>query len=175
MNLASFAELAVRLVNSAASGANADPLRGRDAFREFLADQPALTAAVTQQDLDRLRLLREELAAIFALCHAERDAEAMSRLNDLAMIHPVLPVLTAHDGESWHQHLSWSGSAADRLATTAVFGLTSVIARYGLDRLGACPIPGCHRVFADAREDGPGTYCTEHRVQEIIGSLRAGG
>jgi predicted RNA-binding Zn ribbon-like protein len=172
VNLASFAELAVRLVNSAVSGANADPLRGRDAFREFVADQPALAGVVLQHDLDRLKLLRGDLAAIFALCSARQDADAVSRLNDLMMIHPVLPVLTAHDGEDWHLHLSWSGSAADRFAAAAIFGLISLISRQGTGRLGYCPVAGCGRVFADACDDRSGIYCTEHRVQEVINSLR---
>ncbi len=178
VNLASFAELAVRLVNSAESNAAADPLRSRDAFRELVADQGAMASvvhqhdAVQQHDLDRLKLLRGELAAIFALCSAGDGGAAVARLNELLMIHPVLPVLTAHDGEAWHPHLSWSGSASDRYAAASVFGLTSLIAVHGIDRLGYCQIPGCERVFADACSDRSGTYCTEHRVQEIISSLQ---
>ncbi|HXL17436.1 MAG TPA: hypothetical protein VN961_07950, partial [Streptosporangiaceae bacterium] len=65
MNLASFADLAVRLVNSGVCDADADPLRSCEAFREFVVGRPFLAVPVTQLDLDRLRLLRGELATVF--------------------------------------------------------------------------------------------------------------
>ena len=65
MNLASFADLAVRLVNSGVCDADADPLRSCEAFREFVAGRPFFAVPVTQHDLDRLRLLRGELATVF--------------------------------------------------------------------------------------------------------------
>lgn len=167
MDLASFAELAVRLVDSAVSGTESDPLRSGKAFRELVADHPSLGGAVHQHDLDRLKLLRVELAAIFGLSSAGAEAECVSRLNDLLMIHPVLPALTCHDGEPWHLHLSGSGSVADRYGAAAVFGLTTVISRRGLDGLGNCPEPGCRRVFAAASNDRSARYCGEHRIQEF--------
>src|SRR5215472_2147822 len=65
VNLASFAELAVRLVNSAVCDVEADPLRTPEAFREFVANRPFLAVKTTQYDLDRLRLLRGDLATVF--------------------------------------------------------------------------------------------------------------
>lgn len=171
MNLASFAELAVRLVNSAAGCAAADPLRSREAFRALIADRPALHGPVRQHDLDRLKLLRDELAAIFASCSAQAEDEAVAAVNTLLMIHPALPVLIRHDDEAWHLHLSSTGSAADRYAAAAVFGLTTLIARYGVDRLGRCPVTSCDRVFADASNDRSRGYCAEHRAQEFVTSI----
>lgn len=172
MNLASYAELAVRLADSADRGAGTDPLRNSAAFRELIADHPCLGGVVRQQDLDRLKLLRTELAAIFGLSAAGEHAGAISRLNQLLMNHPILPVLTRHDGEPWHPHLSGSGSAADRYAAGAIFGLSSLISRYGIDRLGSCPVPGCRRYFAAVGNDRSQRYCEAHRIQEILNSLR---
>jgi Putative stress-induced transcription regulator len=175
VNLASYAELAVRLADSVDRGAGTDPLRSSAAFRELIADQSSLGGVVHQQDLDRLKLLRAELAAIFGLSAAGEHGGAVSRLNQLLMIHPILPVLTRHDGEPWHPHLSGSGSAADQYAAGAIFGLSSLISRYGIDRLGNCPVPGCRRFFAAVSDDRSQRYCEEHRIQEILHSLRPAG
>ena len=114
MNLASFADLAVRLVNSGVCDADADPLRTCETFREFVADRPFLAVPVTSHDLDRLRLLRTELAMVFTAAVGGADHVSVDRLNALLTVHPVQPILVAHDGEPWHVHLADSGSMTDR-------------------------------------------------------------
>jgi predicted RNA-binding Zn ribbon-like protein len=162
VNLASFAELAVRLVNSAVCDADADPLRDREAFRELVADRPFLAVPVTQHDLDRLKLLRAELAAIFTLAVEGAAQSAIDRLNGLLMIHPVHPVIVSHGGERWHLHLSESGSVADRYAVAAVVSLALLVSRPGIDRFGVCAIASCDRVFIDGSSNKSRRYCSAH-------------
>jgi predicted RNA-binding Zn ribbon-like protein len=162
VNLASFAELAVRLVNSGADSTDTDPLRNREAFRELIADRPFLAVPVTQHDLDQLKLLRTELAMVFTSASAGATAAAVDRLNGLMAIHPVHPVVVAHDGEPWHVHLAESGSVTDRYAAASVISLSLLLAQLGADRLGVCAIASCDRVFIDGSSNKSRRYCSGH-------------
>jgi putative stress-induced transcription regulator/CGNR zinc finger protein len=162
VNLASFAELAVRLVNSAVCDAEADPLRTCEAFRELVADRPNLAAGVTRDDLDLLRLLRSDLAEIFTLASRGAEADAVARLNALLTVHPVHPVLARHGSERWHVHLEESGSVADRYAAAAVVSLAVLVSQLSAERFGICAIASCDRVFIDGSSNRSRRYCTGH-------------
>jgi len=162
VNLASFAELAVRLVNSGVCSADADPLRSCEAFREFVAGRPFLAVPVTRHDLDLLRLLRDELGTVFTSAVDGADHVAIDRLNALMTVHPVHPVLVQHDGEPWHVHLSDSGSMTDRYAAAAVISLALLLSQLGTDRLGICAMASCDRVFIDGSRNKSRRYCAEH-------------
>jgi len=174
VNLASFAELAVRLVNSAVCEVEADPLRTCEAFRDFVADRPFLSVPVTQHDLDRLKLLRDDLAGVFTSAVDGAEQAAVDRLNALMMVHPVHPVLVAHDGEPWHVHLSESGSVTDRYAAAAVVSLSLLFSQRGSARLGVCAIASCDRVFIDGSSNKSRRYCAFHSAARgNVTSLRA--
>jgi len=162
VNLASFADLAVRLVNSGVCDAEADPLRSCEAFRAFVAERPFLAVRVTPHDLDQLRLLRTELAAVFSSAAQGEDHEAIGRLNALMTVHPVHPVLVEHDGAPWHVHLSESGSMTDRYAAAAVISLALLLSQLGTQRLGTCAMASCSRAFIDASSNKSRRYCAEH-------------
>jgi predicted RNA-binding Zn ribbon-like protein len=131
-------------------------------FRALIADHPSLAGQVTRHGLESLRLLRAELAAIFAAAAAEAPQAAAERLNALLICHPVHPELTSHDGADWHVHLAATGSAADRCAAGAVIGLALFASQFGMKRLGVCAIASCSRVFLDASTNRSRRYCTEH-------------
>jgi hypothetical protein len=176
VNLASFAELAVRLVNSGVCDGDADPLRSCEAFRQFVADRPFVAVPVTPHDLGRLKLLRSELGMVFSAATEGSGQAAVDRLNALMMIHPVHPVLVAHDGEPWHIHLSESGSVTDRYAAAAVISLALLLSQLGTDRLGICGIASCHRVFIDGSSNKSRRYCAEHAAgRGNVTSLRQQG
>jgi predicted RNA-binding Zn ribbon-like protein len=163
VKLATFAELAVRLVNSAAQDGAADPLRSREAFRELVADRPFLAVPVQQSDLDRLKLLRTDLARIFRSASAGDGADVAARLNALLVTHPLHPVIVSHDGdERWHLHLSEAGSASDRFAAGAVSGLAMIVTQVGLHKIGVCSIASCDRVFIDGSSNKSRRYCGVH-------------
>jgi hypothetical protein len=162
VDLTSYAELAVRLVNSAAGiDSETDQLGTADAFRAFVANYPQLSGPSTHQDLHALRSLRTELGAVFAAAAQRDHATAAELLNALLVQHPVRPVLVRHDRSRWHLHLDNSGSLADRFAAGAVGGLAAVAAQFGMNHLGICAIPDCRAAFIEASARS-GRYCLKH-------------
>lgn len=177
MDLAAYADLAVRLVNSADPGqGREDGLATVDSFRALVADRPHLAGRATASDLEALRLLRDEIRLIFTGVSLGRDTEVIERLNALLTRHPIHQQLTRHDGQSWHVHLVDSGSVADRYAAGAIAGLTGLIAESGTRRLGTCGAKDCERVFVTT---GPGRdkqYCSARCIPEAsVRALRTGG
>ena len=167
MNLASFADLAVRLVNSGVCNADADPLRSCEAFGEFVAERPFLAVPVTPHDLDQLKLLRGELSAVFSSAARGADHEAIDTLNALMTVHPVHPVLVEHDGQPWHVHLSESGSMTDRYGAAAVISMALLLSRLGTERLGICAMAACDRAFIDGSSNKSRRYCAEHSATRV--------
>ncbi|MGO9078451.1 MAG: CGNR zinc finger domain-containing protein [Streptosporangiaceae bacterium] len=163
MNLTSYADLAVRLVNTASgAGDEHDQLGTPDGFRMLAAECALASGQVTRVEMDGLRTLRAAFSRIFAAAAAGSVQPAADRLNALLIQHPVHPELVSHDSTDWHVHLADTGSLADRFAAGAVFGLTLFVAQYGIDRLGACTIASCPQVFLDASTNRSRRYCAEH-------------
>jgi predicted RNA-binding Zn ribbon-like protein len=175
VNLTSYAELAVRLVNTAyRAHGDPDPLSASSDFRALVSDRPRLAAVATAFDLEALRALRAELSEVFTAAATGRDAAAMGTLNALLARTPVQPELVSHDDQPWHVHLAEHGSAADRYAAGAVVGLTLTVSQYGLARLGICSIASCRRVFIDASSNRSRRYCPEHcATRANVTSIRA--
>lgn len=167
MGLTSYAELAVRLVNSAGSGGHQDMLSEPEAVRALLADRSDLRGPVTRVDLDALRHLREELTAVFSACTQGDPAAGVERLNALLISHPVHPVIVPTQGPArrdrrpYQLSLSGSGSVSDRFTTGAVMGLATVLTQFGPDRLGRCGLACCTGVFVDTSPNGSRRYCSE--------------
>jgi predicted RNA-binding Zn ribbon-like protein len=160
VNLGAFADMAVRLVNSAADGSDADPLRDASSVRELTGNGPFSDIPVTRHDLESLRALRADLGAVFAAAAADDGADVAARLNGLLTVYPLQPVIVSHDRERWHLHLAENGSLADRYAAAAVSSLALIVTQAGLQRLGVCSIAACGRVFlGNARSR---RYCSEH-------------
>lgn len=117
MDLNSYAELAVRLVNTAdAGGEDGDRLANLDGLRVLVADREHLATGVTRNDLDSLLDLRAEFRAFFVACADGDGEDAAARLNALLIQHPVHPQLSGHDDQPWHVHYTDSGSVADKYA-----------------------------------------------------------
>jgi len=160
VDLTSYAELAVRLVNTSdAGGGHQDELATVEAYRALMVDRAALCARVSLADLDALRELRSQLRLIFAACAAADGDGAAARLNGLLARHPIHPEIARHDGGTWHLHHADSGSVADRYAAGAVLGLTIVITNLGTDRLRHCEAPSCPNVLVDMTPDRSRGYC----------------
>jgi len=160
VDFASYADLAIELVNSSAPAE--DSLRDLDSLQRLLKIRPHLSGRVTHRDLDAMRQLRESLRAIFAAAARGDEEEAVERLNTLLIQHPIQPQLSGHDGQRWHLHLTEGGSVPDRYAAGAAMGLAVKISDHGLDRLGTCRAAGCDNVFFDTTADRSRRYCSEH-------------
>jgi predicted RNA-binding Zn ribbon-like protein len=143
-------------------GSEPDWLDNADSFHAFAQLHPFLSGPCTHHDLDALRMLRDELTAIF-LAAAERDsAAAATRMNALLVQYPIRPTLVRHGRSRWHLHLDDSGSVSDRFAAGAVTGLALIVSQLGVSHLGFCAMPGCRSAFADARRGRPARHCANH-------------
>lgn len=163
MDLTSYAELAVRLVNTAVgAGSDADQLGTTTSFRELVGDYPHLRGPSTHHDLDAMRMLRAELTAIFTAAEERDYAAAAQRLNALLVQYPLRPVLVHHGRSRWHLHLDPSGSVADRYGAGAVASLAAIVAQFGFSHLGMCAFPDCRSAFADAGRGRADHYCAKH-------------
>jgi hypothetical protein len=136
VDLSSYAELAVRLVNTASLGHEGGDLLGTlDGLRALVADREHLNHGITRADLEALRQLRGEFRGFFVSCSQGSGTEAAARLNELLMQYPVHPQLSGHDGQPWHVHYTESGSMADKYAAGAAMGLA-------VRHLPGCAMPG---------------------------------
>ena len=167
MDLNSYAELAVRLVNTAgAGGEDGDRLTSLDGLRRLVVDREHLNVGGTRNDLDALRGLRAELRAFFVAC-AEGDGED-------AAAAPVHPQLSGHDNQPWHVHYTESGSVADKYAAGAVMGLAVRLSDVGIDRFGVCQAAGCQGVFIDTSTSKTRRYCSERCMNRAnVSAFRA--
>jgi predicted RNA-binding Zn ribbon-like protein len=172
MDLSSYADLAVRLVNTTSLGhEGGDQLTTLDGLRALVADREHLNHGVTRRDLEELRALREEFRAFFTACANDDGAEAADRLNSLLIQHPVHPQLSGHDGQPWHVHFTESGSMADKYAAGAAMGLAVRLSELGVDRFGTCQAAPCQGVFIDASEAGSRRYCSHPCADRAIATL----
>jgi len=161
VNLSSYAELAVRLANTAVQApGEPDSLGTPAACASALGD--CLAGPVTRRDVVVLQYLRDEFAAIFNSAATGDDNGAIARMNTLLIQYPIQPELVSHDDQRWHVHLAAHGSVADRLAAGAIIGMALTVSLYGVNRLGVCGIASCRRVFIDSSPGRSRRYCTEH-------------
>ena len=168
MDLASYADLVVELVNS--QDPSEDSLRDLDTLRELLTIRPHLLGRVTVRDLGLMRELRSDLRAIFAAAAAGDEEHAAEVLNSLLIQHPVHPQLSNHDDSRWHVHMTEGGSVPDRYAAGAAIGLAVLVSERGWDKLCICHRPSCGNVYFDSLADSPQHYCSER-----CRKLHAGG
>lgn len=162
MDLATYAELAVRLVNTASySEDGRDRLATMDGLHTLVADREHLSGGASRRDLDALRALRPEFRKIFTACADGSGEEVAARLNSLLIRHPVHPQLSGHDGQSWHVHFTDSGSVADKYAAGAAMGLAVRVTELGIERFGVCQAPPCQGVFIDTSTSRSRRYCSE--------------
>ncbi len=162
MNLSSYADLAVRLANTAVhDAAEPDPLSSPAACVGALSD--CLEGPVTRRDLDVLRYVRAEFLAIFRAAATGDDHRAMDRLNALLVQFPIHPEMAHHDDDQrWHVHLASQGSIGDRFAAAAIISVALTVSVVGVSRLGICAIASCGQVFIDASRGRSRRYCAEH-------------
>jgi predicted RNA-binding Zn ribbon-like protein len=175
VDLNSYAELAVRLVNTAGGqGQDGDRLVNLEGLRNLVADRQHLNAGVTRNDLEELRDLRAEFRAFFGACADGDGEDAAARLNALLIQHPVHPQLSGHDDQPWHVHYTESGSVADRYAAGAVMGLAVRLTDVGIDRFGVCQAAGCQGVFIDTSTSKTRRYCSERCMNRAnVSAFRA--
>jgi len=177
VDLNSYADLAVRLANSANQGGRGgDGLACVESYRALVADRPHLAGKVTPGDLEALRLFRDELRLIFTAAERGDGAQVAETLNALLTRHPIHQQIVSHDGQHWHIHLVESGSAADRHAAGAIAGLTGLVTQSGTDRLGICAAADCERALIATAPSAEKRYCSEQcKPKASVRALRTPG
>jgi predicted RNA-binding Zn ribbon-like protein len=174
VDLSSYAELAVRLVNTDSLGhEGGDLLATLDGLRALVSDREHLNHGITRAELEALRRLRGEFRAFFVACSQGDGADAGARLNELLIQYPVHPQLSGHDGQAWHVHYTESGSMSDKYAAGAAMGLAVRLADLGINRFGICRATPCQGVFIDTSPDRTRRYCSERCANRA--SLAASG
>jgi len=162
VDLSSYAELAVRLVNTASLGhEGGDLLASMDGLRSLVADREHLSHGISRGDLDALRMLRDEFRGFFVACSQGNGPDAAARLNELLIQYPVHPQLSGHDGQPWHVHYTESGSVSDKYAAGAAMGLAVRLTELGIDRFGVCQAAPCPGVFIDTSAGRTRLYCSD--------------
>ena len=161
MELNSYAEVAVRLVNTER------PLRGRDSLtsvhelRQVLEKQPWQRMA-TERDVTELRGVRGRLRGVFAAAAGGAGRQAVQELNALLNAYPVHPQISGHDDRDWHLHLAeGAATVAHGYAAGACMGLAVQLTQLGIDRLGVCQASACTDVFIDTSTNRSRRYCSD--------------
>ncbi len=162
MDLSSYAELAVRLVNTDSLGHEGGDMLGTlDGLRALVADREHLNHGMSRADLETLRQIRDEFRAFFVSCSQGNGGEAAADLNELLMRYPVHPQLSGHDRQPWHVHYTESGSMSDKYAAGAAMGLAVRLADLGMERFGICQAAPCLGVFIDTSAARTRRYCSD--------------
>ncbi|MBM9503597.1 CGNR zinc finger domain-containing protein [Actinacidiphila acididurans] len=167
MELAYYADYAVRLVNSEEPDRGTDALTGVDAVRELFGPGAHAAARAVEADVPRLRAVRTRLRGVFEAADEGDETRAVSLLNALLLEFPVSPQVSGHDpGDggrpAWHLHLAeQAASATAGWSATACMGLAVQLTSLGVDRLGICQATPCRNAYVDTSTNRSRRYCSD--------------
>jgi predicted RNA-binding Zn ribbon-like protein len=175
VELSSYVELAVRLVNTSgrrragkpASVGPGDPAPGDRLqtvadLRAMLTREPFWRRLAKDTDLAPLRMLRAELRTVFEDAEVGEESAAVRRINVLLGSVQIAPRLTGHDAEDWHLHFAEGAQRAhEGYASAAVLGVAFYVSEHGFDRLGTCQSSPCQNVFIDTSTNRSRRYCSD--------------
>ncbi|MCB5180170.1 CGNR zinc finger domain-containing protein [Streptomyces antimicrobicus] len=168
MELASYSDYAVRLVNTEEPARNKDALTSVDAVRGLFGASVQMARRVTDADVTRFRNVRGRLRAVFEAADSGDHVLAVDLLNSLLMEFPVSPQISGHeflDDEGrpdWHMHLAdHPSNASAGYAAIASMGLAFHLTEYGPDRLGLCQAPPCRNAYLDTSTNRSRRYCSD--------------
>lgn len=175
MELSSYVDLAVRLVNTtgrrragavAALGpgdsAPGDRLQTAADLRGMLTHEPYWRRIAKESDIGPLRALRAELRTVFEDAAVGEESAAVRRINVLLGSIQITPRLTGHDDEDWHLHFAESAQRAyEGYASAAVLGVAFYVSEHGFDRLGTCQSTPCQNVYIDTSTNRSRRYCSD--------------
>lgn len=173
MELASYSDYAVRLVNSEQPDRGKDALTSVEAVRELLGAGRQAARRATDADVARLRAVRTRLRAIFEAAAEGEDTRAVDLLNALLIEFPVSPQISGHTAARdaggryggpprWHLHLAeHATTAAAGFAAVASMGLAVQATDLGIGRLGICQAAPCRNAYVDTSTNRSRRYCSE--------------
>lgn len=168
MELASYSDYAVRLVNTEEPARGTDTLTSVEDVRALFGASTQLARRATDADLSRFRSVRARLRAIFTAADTGEATRAVDLLNSLLLEFPVSPQVSGHDfldeegRPRWHMHLAEHPSNATAgYAATAAMGLAFHLTEFGVDRLGLCQAAPCRNAYLDTSTNRSRRYCSD--------------
>ncbi|MFF7456009.1 CGNR zinc finger domain-containing protein [Kitasatospora sp. NPDC008115] len=168
MELASYADLAVRLVNTEEPERGTDSLTSVDAVRGLFTDSARARDLADESDLPRLRAVRTRLRGVFEAAAEGEEVRSVDLLNSLLMEFPVSPLVSGHDyldeagRPRWHLHLADnSPTATAHFSAVACMGLAVHLTELGADRLGICQAAPCRNAYLDTSTNRSRRYCSD--------------
>ncbi|MFI9270428.1 CGNR zinc finger domain-containing protein [Kitasatospora sp. NPDC052896] len=169
MELASYADYAVRLVNSEEPDRGTDTLVSAESVRALFGSPTSRGARLADEtDLPRLRAVRTRLRAVFEAAAQGEQVRAVDLLNSLLVEYPVSPLVSGHDylDESgrprWHLHLADNApTATANFTAVACMGLAIHLTELGADRLGICQAAPCRNAYLDTSTNRSRRYCSD--------------
>ncbi|MFI6104303.1 CGNR zinc finger domain-containing protein [Streptomyces sp. NPDC051310] len=168
MELASYSDYAVRLVNTEEPARNKDSLTSVDAVRALFGEASQMARRATDADVTRFRSVRSRLRAVFTAADAGDQTQAVDLLNSLLLEFPVSPQISGHDylddqgRPRWHMHLAdHPSNATAGYAAIAAMGLAIHLTEFGADRLGLCQAAPCRNAYLDTSTNRSRRYCSD--------------
>lgn len=168
MELAYYADYAVRLVNSEEPDRGTDALTSVEAVRELVGPGTHAAARVVDADVSRLRAVRTRLRGVFEAADEGDQVRAVDLLNALLLEFPVSPQISGHDHlddagrPAWHMHLAEQAvNATAGYSATACMGLAVQLTTLGADRLGICESVPCRNAYVDTSTNRSRRYCSD--------------
>ncbi|MFB7662948.1 CGNR zinc finger domain-containing protein [Kitasatospora sp. NPDC056138] len=168
MELASYADYAVRLVNSEEPDRGTDTLTSVDAVRALFGTPSRAASLSDESDLPRLRGVRVRLRGVFESAAEGDQVRAVDLLNSLMVEYPVSPLVSGHDDLNeagqprWHLHLADNApTAAANFTAVACMGLAIHLTELGVDRLGICQATPCRNAYLDTSTNRSRRYCSD--------------
>ncbi|MFD0170215.1 CGNR zinc finger domain-containing protein [Streptomyces decoyicus] len=168
------AGVATGLVNtSPAVRSSGEILTTPVALAQFLTEHGIPPDAVahgsrpTEEDLDHVRTLRQEVRTILEAATEEDVVNAATALVARAGTGPSL-YLDANGRWQWYIATSPNASLADELAVLMGTGLLGALRTLSHDRFRHCTAPACNGMFVDTSKAGRRRYC----MPDICGNRR---
>jgi predicted RNA-binding Zn ribbon-like protein len=162
VQLTSYAEMAVRLVNTEQTLRGRDTLTSLGELRQLLAGNRTWQRLAGEADVAELRTLRTRLRRVFGSAAHGAARQAVDELNALLDAYPVHPRISGHDDSDWHLHLAeGTPTVAAGYAAGACMGLAVRVTQLGIDRLGVCQASPCADVFIDTSTNRSRRYCSD--------------
>lgn len=164
--------LAVELVNTRSELTGEERLATPDDLARFLAEHGG-EWSVTEEDLGRVRRVRERLRAAM---EAPDEGAAAEMLNQILQEVRAVPRVTLH-GDDGPPHLHFEPEEprdpAGWLGAAAAMGLAVVLCEHGRERFGVCEASNCRDVYVDASKNRSRRYCSEGcTTRESVAAFR---
>ncbi len=148
-------QLATALVNTAVDG---EQLVDAAALSGFVREQQVSGSIdISDDDLQAVRRLRADVAAVWDAAGEDEVVEIVNRLFAAAS---ASPRLAKHDEWDWHLHLTTpEAPLVDRLGTEAAMGLADLVRAKDLDRLKRCAARDCSAALVDLSRNRSRRFC----------------